>query len=809
MIPSGKLTRNAIRLLAKAIGIRLLNFILIATGISLALPCPIPAFGQQSMYGSVEFHTELKSINRQTQPVQQEDFWLTLRILPSVKPETLKLIADITIPETRRVTQGADLRSIIKRKYGSFDEKVYNLFRAFNPQLTSLSVSAEMDVILPAGPRWSLFSVDRMYPVASTYEDIAARETGSSNKTIVKAIKELTSILPKESRQVIEDPRRGKVRKITIPFTTKYVSYRLRPEFAARQDAILNQLGTDLAVAQKEITRASRLSPNPTPLETPTPPSEFPITIKPLEPPSESLSSPGKQKSSDLRIQPELATSTKSEKRVKSVENDDESATISYPAPPPPQGVLSPTISESISSITAPLQRSSSAAIVKPHQGVAGDTSMSAANIEERPPVPKINWSVASTYLDQIPARYLHDMNSGNEVVIAVLDSGIAKDGDEPDKRFFYWHNPEEENHLPEEDDDDNDCKDDIIGCSMLDNGFPLDDLEIPKLLNHGTHVAGLASGRLLPDPVLSVLNSRVRLMILKVTTSQGVIPDGPVANAILYADTKLANVVNMSFEIPLSKSILKHMSDNPRTLYVAAAGNGRDDKGINVDTDSLFLKKLTKSLPNIITVAAHDPEGKLLTSSNFGPNTIDIAAPGQDIESTIAGGQTHIHSGTSQAAPLVSLAAALLIAQGLKSQEVRARLIGSADFVPELQGKIFSEGKLNVAKAVNIREDQVEIREVNQETGVVTRSLLRGKITSPTSLQIPPVAVPLRAVSKIVFDYPTPQGKQQRVLMMIGGKLTPIVLDLGIQTITIKIGEELRDIPASQIIDIIPAVRN
>ena len=69
---------------------------------------------------------------------------------------------------------------------------------------------------------------------------------------------------------------------------------------------------------------------------------------------------------------------------------------------------------------------------------------------------------------------------------------------------------------------------------------------------------------------------------------------------------------------------------------------------------------------PNrVLTVGALAPDGTLASFSNKGAAAVGIAAPGCNIESTLPGGKTGPMSGTSQAAPQVTFAAALLYSEG------------------------------------------------------------------------------------------------------------------------------------------------
>src|SRR4029079_13122674 len=104
----------------------------------------------------------------------------------------------------------------------------------------------------------------------------------------------------------------------------------------------------------------------------------------------------------------------------------------------------------------------------------------------------------------------------------------------------------------------------------------------------------------------------------------------------------------------------------------------------------------------NEICVGASDQNDQLAAFSNFGPGSVDLAAPGVNMYSTVAGGGYAFDSGTSYAAPLVAGAAALSLgAQDASVADLKARILGAVHVLAGLAGKVRTSGRLDVCKAV------------------------------------------------------------------------------------------------------------
>jgi subtilisin family serine protease len=291
------------------------------------------------------------------------------------------------------------------------------------------------------------------------------------------------------------------------------------------------------------------------------------------------------------------------------------------------------------------------------------------------------------------------DISTGGDVIVAVTDTGI--DSRHPDLDGNLWSNPRDPaNGI---DDDGNNIVDDVHGIDLVSNdGSPDDDS------GHGTHVAGIigAEGNNLIGTV--GVNWKVRLMALKFLDDQGMGNTGDAITAIDYAVERGAKVINASWGGPKKNDALDLAIDSAGAsgvMFVAAAGN----EGADTDFAGDAEYPAVSDLPNVISVAASDPEDKLLDFSNYGHRTVDLAAPGDEIYSTVPRSVSlsgyASYSGTSMAAPFVSGAAALYWARypSASLQQVRSALLGTVDVLPAFSGKTVTGGRLNLARALGV----------------------------------------------------------------------------------------------------------
>lgn len=178
---------------------------------------------------------------------------------------------------------------------------------------------------------------------------------------------------------------------------------------------------------------------------------------------------------------------------------------------------------------------------------------------------------------------------------------------------------------------------------------------------SHGTHVAGTIAGA---NGI--GLDTNVEIMPLKVERSDGNIYVSDIIAAMDYAVKNKAAIVNLSLITPFKSQEMKKTIDKAKNvLFIAAAGNngGNNDKeagGTNVNLMTPLYPASFDS-PNIISVANLKQNGFLEESSNYGKTSVDLAAPGTNIYSTLPNGKYGYKTGTSMAAPQVTGIAALL----------------------------------------------------------------------------------------------------------------------------------------------------
>jgi len=247
--------------------------------------------------------------------------------------------------------------------------------------------------------------------------------------------------------------------------------------------------------------------------------------------------------------------------------------------------------------------------------------------------------------LEALRLHDVHRMATGRDVVVAVLDTGV--DANHPiltghlvSGGYDYVDDDAEPAEEADGRDDD--------GDGVADEAF-----------GHGTHTAG----------VVVIVAPEARIMVFRVLDADGRGDPYLVAEAVNDAVAAGVDVINVSFGMedePTSR-VLKDAfkaAEKAGVVVVAAAGNGGSE-----------AKRYPAEAKSVIGVAALGSDGNQLARfSNHGKRAL-VAAPGEDIVSTLPGGGYGAWSGTSMAAPIVAGQAALIL-----------------DLQPDLDGKKVTE---------------------------------------------------------------------------------------------------------------------
>lgn len=188
----------------------------------------------------------------------------------------------------------------------------------------------------------------------------------------------------------------------------------------------------------------------------------------------------------------------------------------------------------------------------------------------------------------------------------------------------------------------------------------------------HGTHVAGIIAAVRKNGVGIDGVAKNVKIMSVR-TVPDGDERDKDVANAIRYAVDNGAKVINMSFgksyawdKAVVDSAVRYAMSKD--VLLVHAAGNDGQNNDVEKNFPTKYYTDSTGlnigQAPGWIDVGAsgwNNDETLKADFSNYGKKTVDVFAPGVDINSTVPGSKYEENDGTSMASPVVAGLAALI----------------------------------------------------------------------------------------------------------------------------------------------------
>ena len=258
--------------------------------------------------------------------------------------------------------------------------------------------------------------------------------------------------------------------------------------------------------------------------------------------------------------------------------------------------------------------------------------------------------------------------NSG--VTIAIIDSGLDYNYRGFDRPFLY----NKQNDLPCEEE----ALTDYSGWDFVNN-----DNDIYDDNGHGTVITNIIYQDLTQTGI------DFQILPIKAFDSDGNANYFDILCAFQYAaNNPDVDIINMSFGWYLEPFVLleNFVAEASDVLIVSSAGN----EGVDTDIDEYIHFPSSYPFDHMVTVAAMDAAlSGLSLESNFGMNSIDLAAPGENIPFYLGGQDYLLVSGTSFSNGFVSARAAELHQEGVGPSVLKQSVISSGVDNGNLEGLI------------------------------------------------------------------------------------------------------------------------
>lgn len=265
-------------------------------------------------------------------------------------------------------------------------------------------------------------------------------------------------------------------------------------------------------------------------------------------------------------------------------------------------------------------------------QAMARDDSI--GTIESNYATPRPGQPNSLTGLDAIPALTLRPAQTGNQIVVALLDTAVQPDGSALGSFL-----------LPQVS---------VSGPSQPPSDMP----------SHGSSMAETILYSL-ARVSSETAESPVRILPVDIYGPNESTTTFDIANGIVTAVSKGASIINLSLggtgDSPLIHSLIRSARDQG-VLFVAAAGN-----------EPTLAPTYPAAYPEVIAVTALSPTGEIAPYANRG-DFVDVAAPGVSL--VHYAGQLYMVTGTSTATANVSALAAALMSNATKDPAIVEALI-------------------------------------------------------------------------------------------------------------------------------------
>lgn len=311
-----------------------------------------------------------------------------------------------------------------------------------------------------------------------------------------------------------------------------------------------------------------------------------------------------------------------------------------------------------------------------------------------------VQWNFDNAQNGGVEAEQGWDVSSGNGVVVAVIDTGVAYENYQQGGWFWgqtnYYQAP------------------DLAGTNFVAGyDFVNDDTHPNDDEGHGTHVAGTIAGTTGNSTGVAGLAYGASIMPIKVLDSGGSGTYLDVAEGIRWAADHGAKVINLSLGGSSGATYLEEALQyayNQGVTIVAAAGNN--------GAGSVSYPAAYNDY--VIAVGATRFDETKAGYSNYG-SALDIVAPGGDtsvdqngdgyadgiLQQTFDGAYNnfnyYFYQGTSMATPHVAAGAAMVIANGANTPSAVRNILESTadDLGASGRDNTYGHGLLNLAAAL------------------------------------------------------------------------------------------------------------